>query len=188
MSDPSFLGCIESEFQSPPIAVGPIGLTPAQELAMDQAGDYVKDMVFGIGDLQVAIEGIEPLIEEASGAVGRLFWKVVDLLEERNQKESDKLARQILCRQLRAIISADQDERYGERNDLIFAALAWARQLGYVAGVRIDPLQPEWPVVFIELPQGQISWHVPQHPVPWNGHTTEEKNERIRVFCREETP
>lgn len=59
-------------------------------------------------------------------------------------------------------------------------------------------------IVFIRIPQGQLSWHIhdsevslfnrlfvasgsetgtPDHVEPWDGHTTEEKYERIRRFC-----
>lgn len=69
---------------------------------------------------------------------------------------------------------------------------------GYVAmfgGVfsHSDPTTPEWPVLYIESPKGQLSWHI--HPddqdvfeglkvptvdnYPWDGHSTEEKYLRV---------
>lgn len=71
---------------------------------------------------------------------------------------------------------------YDARYPLVFRAVALALAAGYAAGIRIDQADPEWPVVYIELPTGSVSWHVPQHPVPWDGHTTEEKYRRIREF------
>lgn len=55
-----------------------------------------------------------------------------------------------------------------------------------------DPNWPEWSVVIIDLPTGQASWHVAptdldlfRHVTPsvkntWDGHSTDEKYERIR--------
>jgi hypothetical protein len=70
----------------------------------------------------------------------------------------------------------DHERRYG----MVLRAVAKAHTLGLVAGIRSDPQEPEWPVAFIELPTGQVSWHLPQHPNAWDGHTTEEKYKRIR--------
>lgn len=83
-------------------------------------------------------------------------------------------------RLLRDIVSAEKD--YEVRNGMIIDALGYARYIGLNAGIRIDPSEPEWPVVFIELPTGQISWHIPQHSVSWDGHTTEEKYRRINEY------
>lgn len=59
-----------------------------------------------------------------------------------------------------------------------------------------NPQSPTWPVLYIETPEGQISWHndpddmgIFKHlPVvddyPWDGHTTEEKYARIRRLVR----
>ncbi len=62
-----------------------------------------------------------------------------------------------------------------------------------------DPNEPEWAVVTIELPTGQACWHVAPDDMPlfshvqrtsricrgWDGHTTEEKYERIRGLIAE---
>lgn len=74
------------------------------------------------------------------------------------------------------------DEAYDRRYGLVLDAMALAHRLKLQAGVRIDPEDTEWPVAFIELPTGQVSWHIPPHPVEWDGHTTEEKYNRIRGF------
>lgn len=75
-----------------------------------------------------------------------------------------------------------QGPDYQSRNICVLLALATARNAGYEAGIRIDPKEPDWPVVFIELPQGQVSWHLPQHTHEWDGHTTDEKNQRVAAF------
>lgn len=55
-----------------------------------------------------------------------------------------------------------------------------------------DPNWPEWSVVIIDTPTGQMSWHVAPTDLDlfrhvatstintWDGHTTEEKYERLR--------
>lgn len=55
-----------------------------------------------------------------------------------------------------------------------------------------DPNWPEWSVVIVETPQGQMSWHVapadlglfrhvrPSEANTWDGHSTEEKYARLR--------
>lgn len=74
------------------------------------------------------------------------------------------------------------DTNYDLRARLIYAAMGQAMYLGYAAGIRIDPSEPEWPVAYIELPTGQVSWHMPQHPTPWDGHDTPTKYARCRDF------
>lgn len=81
------------------------------------------------------------------------------------------------------------DGAYGLRYGLVLEAVWRAHELGYQAGVRVDPQNPEWPVVYIELLMpdgsfGQVSWHIPQHPVPWDGHRTPEKYARCRAFAQ----
>ena len=77
----------------------------------------------------------------------------------------------------------EADTDYSRRYPLVFEAVAVALTLGYLAGIRIDPNEPEWPVAYIELPTGQVSWHLPQHPVVWDGHDTEEKYRRCKEFA-----
>jgi hypothetical protein len=74
------------------------------------------------------------------------------------------------------------DENYDIRNGLVLDAIVLARKVGYEAGFRIDPSEPDWPVAYIELPEGQVSWHLPAHPKEWDGHTTAEKYARIEKF------
>lgn len=76
----------------------------------------------------------------------------------------------------------NNDLIYDKRYKLVFKALSLAIELGYKAGVRIDEEEPEWPVVYIELPTGQVSWHMPQHIKKWDGHTTEEKYKRVDEY------
>jgi hypothetical protein len=78
------------------------------------------------------------------------------------------------------------DEMYRERAHLV-AHLATT----YPAWISTDLAEPDWPVVYVDTPAGQLSWHiaprdmdlfegVPRGLVPWDGHTTEQKYERLR--------
>lgn len=77
---------------------------------------------------------------------------------------------------------AEHDTDYDVRYQLVFRAVSLALGQGYAAGVRVDPAEPGWPVVYIELPTGQVSWHMPQHKLVWDGHDTDEKYRRVREF------
>ena len=82
------------------------------------------------------------------------------------------------------IITYDRLEHYEVRNKLIHDAILQAKRLGYKAGYRPadDCDNTEWFVGFIELPTGQVAWHMPFDNVPYDGHTTEEKYKRIEEF------
>lgn len=61
-----------------------------------------------------------------------------------------------------------------------------------------DPAEPAWPVIYISTPEGQLSWHISPddlglfpfvynasaEPPTWDGHTTEEKYERLGRLTR----
>ena len=89
---------------------------------------------------------------------------------------------QLLADYLRDIEEWEKEKNYDDRNEDIYQALSVAARLRYPCGVRIDPTQPEWPVVYIELPDGQISWHLPQHTREWDKHNTEEKYRRCHDY------
>lgn len=85
---------------------------------------------------------------------------------------------------------------YRERAHLVaFLAKVYPSVIGYN-----DPHEPDWPVVYISTPQGQLSWHlskndldlfdhVPQTGcVTWDGHTTEQKYERLDRLTRDWSP
>lgn len=82
----------------------------------------------------------------------------------------------------------DLDEVYRERQHLV-ANLASR----YPSCLNND--DPDWPVVFIELPTGQVSWHISlsdldlfQHvntgDMVWDGHDTSEKYRRLDELTR----
>jgi hypothetical protein len=76
----------------------------------------------------------------------------------------------------------ENNTNYEVRNPLIIQAMAVASTLGYACGARVESSQPEWPVMYIELPTGQVSWHIPQHVKGWDGHTTPEKYSRVDAY------
>lgn len=87
-----------------------------------------------------------------------------------------------LCAALAAIEHYDISN-YKRRNQYVIAALNYATQLGYRSGVGFDPVETEWPIVYIELPgAGQVSWHLPGYDKPWDGHETSEKYRRVREY------
>jgi hypothetical protein len=75
--------------------------------------------------------------------------------------------------------------RYADRNDLIYAALVQARRAGLSGGIGYDPHDPRHPVVvYLQLPTGQVSWHLPAHSIAFDGHSTQQKYHRIEAFSR----
>jgi hypothetical protein len=89
-------------------------------------------------------------------------------------------------------LKADKDEAYAERNLLVrfLASL-------YSAGVTrtdIPGWDSEWHgCVYIDTPVGQLSWHfhdreahlfadLPPYAGGWDGHTTQEKYERLALL------
>ena len=87
--------------------------------------------------------------------------------------------------------SSGIDEAYSDRNQAAMLAAKLATLWGFEVGWRTDPSEPDWPVLFIELPTGQVSWHIPKSETvktdlsykrEWDGHTVEEKRERIARF------
>lgn len=91
------------------------------------------------------------------------------------------------------IQSSTLDDAYFDRNQAVLALARLARAQGYPVGLKIDPNEPDWPILMIDLPTGQVGWHLPKAEIvgrwpayekPWDGHTLEEKRERIRRFVR----
>ena len=86
---------------------------------------------------------------------------------------------------------------YAERNLVAQLAAYFANELGYSVWWGVDPDEPDWPVLYIEGRTGQLSWHMPKaeaimscvaYPgivLQWDGHTTEQKDDRIRMTHEE---
>lgn len=90
------------------------------------------------------------------------------------------------------VLKKQRDNAYDERNQLV-AVLSKVFPAG-IAKTAIEGWEPEWHnCVYIDLPTGQASWHyhdrekhlfehLPPYTKSWDGHTTEEKYERLRRF------
>lgn len=89
-----------------------------------------------------------------------------------------------------------KDAAYAERNKCISLIARMAIALGLEAGLgKHDENDKTWEadwrnIVFVDLPSGQVSWHVHNSDMPmfeflgeydkqWDGHTTEEKYRRV---------
>lgn len=84
------------------------------------------------------------------------------------------------------------DSVYRERAHLV-AHLATV----YPSVLGIDPAEPDWAVCYVKSPKGQLSWHISPDDmdlfghvphgghVTWDGHTTEEKYERLDALTAE---
>lgn len=87
--------------------------------------------------------------------------------------------------------SSTLDDAYFDRNQAVQAMARLSMAMGFRAGLRTDPDEPDWPVLMIDLPTGQVGWHLPkaeivgvwpEYPDPWDGHSLEEKRKRVRAF------
>ena len=88
-------------------------------------------------------------------------------------------------------VATERNGAYRERAQLV----AWAAAV-YKSGWNTDPAWPDWRIVFVDSPAGQLSWHVApddwglfEHvkhdpAMVWDGHTTEQKYERIAELVK----
>lgn len=91
---------------------------------------------------------------------------------------------------------SDADAAYLERNRLV--ALLAAIYPSGIARTAIEGWDPAWHgCVYIDLPTGQASWHyhdsqahlfahLPAYTKSWDGHTTEQKYERVAALAKAE--
>src|SRR5271157_237779 len=88
---------------------------------------------------------------------------------------------------------------YTERNAVVGMALTMAKKLGYHVGIKVE--DPDWPIIFINLPTGQVSWHIAKEDLigyfpdsieeyaeKYDGHTTVEKYGRLVGYAQGEYP
>lgn len=89
--------------------------------------------------------------------------------------------------------SDSKDEAYYDRNLAIQLAAYLAYRDGFNVGVR--DRDSDWPIIQIELPTGQITYHIPKDELlllnerrfrepalPWDGHSLRVKQERIKQY------
>jgi len=84
---------------------------------------------------------------------------------------------------------------YGDRNQAVVLAARFARELGHNVGVGED--EQGQPVLYIDLPTGQVSWHLkheriqrilcmfPRYKGQWDGHTRLKRWKRICGYLRQ---
>lgn len=95
----------------------------------------------------------------------------------------------------------EREYLYTERARCAIAIARGCRRMGLRVGIAVDPKDPDWPVLFVDLPTGQCSWHlsplsrrdlagdIQDDPTwIWDGHTTEEKYRRLDEWSRSLAP
>jgi hypothetical protein len=89
------------------------------------------------------------------------------------------------------------EEAYFDRNQLAMLCAKMAQTLGW--DVRVNPEDEEWPIILINLPTGQISYHIPVNEMRgeyeidwegtfWDGHFLNEKRESIQKYLLKDIP
>ena len=83
-------------------------------------------------------------------------------------------------------------EAYCDRNLAVQALATIAMDMGINVGIKKDD---EWPILYVDLPTGQVSWHIPASEImgefadykgEWDGHDVEEKRNRMKKFIVKE--
>lgn len=81
------------------------------------------------------------------------------------------------------IEESDKARDYTKRTIFVYQALALAAHKGLECGIRFDVQEGNgWPVVVIKLPTGEVAWHCKAFDGAYDGHSTEEKYERIKKY------
>ena len=80
------------------------------------------------------------------------------------------------------------DEAYLDRNLVVQVLAGLSHEIGYKVGIKPDP---EWPILYIDLPTGQVSWHIPKKEMigdwpiyegKWDGHDLGTKRNRLKAY------
>lgn len=91
---------------------------------------------------------------------------------------------------------SEMDSIYTERNRCVAFMTRFALANGWEAGIK-EGDDPEWPIVVIDLPTGQVSWHIPKgelhlfdgvppYTKKWDGHASVEKYTRLEAMGAEQ--
>jgi len=138
------------------------------------------------------------------GRLRNLGYKVPDEQEVDNQRLNREAAMRESVARLtseRHEAVAAKDNAYRERDMCVALIARGAAALGYRVGLgQHNPLDIAWEqdwrtIVFVDLPTGQVSWHIhdserpwfedfPTYDSEWDGHDTAEKYRRVMAFVK----
>lgn len=89
------------------------------------------------------------------------------------------------------------EQIYKERDMILVLLARLAIENGYTVGIGIDEEKPDiWKyVLYIDLPTGQVSWHILENELPWfsfvpgyekiwDGHSRKEKYLRLLKYAK----
>lgn len=186
--------------------VGHAGLRQIEQLQreLQEAKELAESRVQGIIELQQRRDDLLKLVAKLSNEVPFPDeWKnwesqraklVAEVGTLRSTADEHVRMTQHLQLQLDRVVE-QKDCAYSERDKCVAGLAALAARLGWSAwlGKHVgDPWDHDWRnIVFINLPTGQVSWHIHDSELPlfdfldeipertWDGHTTEQKYERL---------
>ena len=118
-------------------------------------------------------------------------------------EQADTISKEFTATDLVAAVkhlTKQKDDAYGERNQLV----SFISKLFPASLERHEPSNDDWDddwrwVVYIDLPTGQVSWHIHDSELPnfshlsvmrgrrWDGHTVAEKYARLRNYTPRKT-
>lgn len=87
---------------------------------------------------------------------------------------------------------SEPNEAYFDRNLCVQVMARMAQKLGYNMGIKENG---EWPILYIDLPTGQVSWHISKPDLKgifqtyledWDGHDVEIKRMRLLEYIKNE--
>ena len=153
------------------MSVSPNGGAPQAQPVFEREFQYRRRPLFGAA--------VEPR-EVFARPLRRI--QTSEAAEQLSQRQLEDVAHRKLAAALLKVQQHEED--YKERTVLVYEALALAARTGLACGIRFDPVEgPEWPVVVIQLPQGEVAWHCAAYPGAYDGYTTAQKYERIEAYA-----
>lgn len=85
------------------------------------------------------------------------------------------------------------NDAYIDRNLAVQAIGKFALQAGYNVWIKKDVENDGFSILYIDLPTGQVSWHIPDGEIvtnfpdydgSWDLHDTKQKRERLAEFIK----
>jgi hypothetical protein len=104
------------------------------------------------------------------------------MTDDRRQEALALMIHQVALTDPSYELSSKEDADYNARNRCVMASLTLANSCGFKTGIQRDKSEDGWLIVFIELPTGQVSWHIPEFEGEWDGHTTGQKYDRVHSY------